>query len=401
VRERISTTPHASKHSVIFVTHTQYPHPEGLSFRIAGLAKYLESRNFNVFVIAPHLGEERQRAFGIHVPKMIRAPCQILRGIWFCRSRMVYRIMFAVVFSVAVLRRLPEIESLRPSVIVAEQQLSALPSLLLSTLLGTPCLIDDVLDWRSDACPVGFVRSIAQGIYRLLVTRFDGMIFSSHETARRYLSHQNPRVIVPNGVEPMAPGPKRRNGLIFVSSYYSDENRRALRNAVEIFLEVSNELDGTTMTIVGGPVNLIEPNTWKRIHSSAHVGVRGFVDESLKHRLLRESLVTIQPYFGPGVRGGARIKVLEALASGIILVSTSHGVEGVPGLQPGTHYLLANSIPEFVRIVRSVFMNPHAFSSIRVNALKLSERFSWEAVAEPIAPFLQSFVTPTSKSTLA
>jgi glycosyltransferase involved in cell wall biosynthesis len=394
-REEMSTRPSASKRSIIFVTHTQYPHPEGLSFRIAGLHKYLESRGFDIFVVAAQFGKRMPPPFGMHEPKIIQASCEMLQGLWFSKSRVLYRIVFTVVFSMAVLRRLAEIRSLMPSVIVAEQQLSAVPTLLLSTLLRTPCLIDDVLDWRTDAESERFAGSIVGGIYRLLATRFDAMIFSSHETARKYPAHQIRGVLVPNGVETIAPNLSKPKTLIFLSSYYSDENRRALRRAVEIFLELSKEHDDIMMTIVGGPPNLIEHSTWNRIRSSAHIRVMGFIDENLKQRLLRDSLVTVMPYFGPNVRGGSRIKALEALASGIILISTRQGVESIPGLRAGSHYLLANSIPEFVETLRSVLMNPTAFSSMTARALELSKRFSWEVAAEPIVAFLQAFATDT------
>jgi hypothetical protein len=134
----MSGRPNASKRPIIFVTHTEYPHPEGLSFRIAGLGEYLKSKGFDVFVVAPLFHRRTLPSFGMDVSKKIQASCEVFRGIWVSKWRVLLRIVFTIVFSVAVLRKLREIRSLIPSVIVAEQQLSALPSLLLSAVLRTP-----------------------------------------------------------------------------------------------------------------------------------------------------------------------------------------------------------------------------------------------------------------------
>lgn len=57
------------------------------------------------------------------------------------------------------------------------------------------------------------------------------------------------------------------------------------------------------------------------------------------------------------IGGGTRIKAYEAMAMGIPVVSTSVGIEGLD-VQPGRHFLLADSAPDFADAVISLVQQP-------------------------------------------
>lgn len=55
--------------------------------------------------------------------------------------------------------------------------------------------------------------------------------------------------------------------------------------------------------------------------------------------------------------GGVRIKVMEAMMTGKLVVSTSIGVQGIEGAKYGEHYLRANEPEEFVREIKWALAN--------------------------------------------
>src|SRR5205807_1576985 len=66
-------------------------------------------------------------------------------------------------------------------------------------------------------------------------------------------------------------------------------------------------------------------------------------------------VVEMPPYFArahaavvPILTGaGIRVKIVEAMANGRAIVSTSLGWEGLPGVEPGRHLLVADSPRDF------------------------------------------------------
>jgi glycosyltransferase involved in cell wall biosynthesis len=75
--------------------------------------------------------------------------------------------------------------------------------------------------------------------------------------------------------------------------------------------------------------------------------------------------------------GGFRGKTLEALASGVPLISTRLGVEGLKGKE-GEDYLVADSPLEFASKLTAVLKDEKLASKLSKNGRKLAEKFSWQ-----------------------
>jgi len=81
--------------------------------------------------------------------------------------------------------------------------------------------------------------------------------------------------------------------------------------------------------------------------------------------------------FGTGMRG----KVLEALALGRPVVTTSLGAEGL-GATPGRHLLVADGAAEFAAAVRRILDDPAFAAALGAEGRALVEaRFDWDAIA--------------------
>lgn len=125
-------------------------------------------------------------------------------------------------------------------------------------------------------------------------------------------------------------------------------------DAAEFFLDeiwplIVEREPGAMWTIVGrNPL----PRVLEAAEADDRIRVLGFVDDL--RRTVRDAAVFVCPYRDGG---GTRLKVLDALAMRKAMVSTSIGAEGLP-LEPGKHYLLADTAREFADRVIELFRHP-------------------------------------------
>lgn len=109
----------------------------------------------------------------------------------------------------------------------------------------------------------------------------------------------------------------------------------------------------------------------------AHVVVKGFVDDLWTE--IHDKQVAVIPL---QTGGGMRIKILELMACGKSIVSTSVGKEGIP-FENNIHGKVADTKEEFVRAVSNIFENPEQSFQFSYSSRKLiAEKFSWEAIAK-------------------
>ncbi len=84
------------------------------------------------------------------------------------------------------------------------------------------------------------------------------------------------------------------------------------------------------------------------------------------------------------IGGGSRIKILEALAMGKAVVSTSIGAEGL-AVSDGIHLLLADTPAEFASRTVELLTSPQECRRLGENGRRLVvERYSWDRAAEAL-----------------
>ncbi|NND95402.1 MAG: glycosyltransferase family 4 protein [Flavobacteriales bacterium] len=71
--------------------------------------------------------------------------------------------------------------------------------------------------------------------------------------------------------------------------------------------------------------------------------------------------------------GGIRIKIIEGMALGKVIISTSIGAEGI-GVTNGKNILLADSPAEFQKCLNDLLVNPHLMNELSRNARSFIER---------------------------
>ncbi|KKP67547.1 MAG: glycosyl transferase family 1 protein [Candidatus Roizmanbacteria bacterium GW2011_GWA2_35_19] len=98
-------------------------------------------------------------------------------------------------------------------------------------------------------------------------------------------------------------------------------------------------------------------------------------------KLFREADLFIAPIFGPG---GTRLKILAAMGSGIPVISTETGVEGLDVID-NIHVLTAKTPLQFVEKIEKILSDKGNYEKIRKNALLLvKSKYQWQGIANKL-----------------
>jgi glycosyltransferase involved in cell wall biosynthesis len=105
----------------------------------------------------------------------------------------------------------------------------------------------------------------------------------------------------------------------------------------------------------------------------SRIELRGPVEDAITE------LARCQAAVVPVLAGsGTRLKILEAWAAGLPVVSTGIGAEGLGG-RPGEHLLIADAAPEFAAAVTRVLTCKDLGVSLgNAGRLLLEKEFTWE-----------------------
>lgn len=259
----------------------------------------------------------------------------------------------------------------------------------------TPMVLDahDVIAKPAQRCYLrsrGWRRVAAWGKYRLalsvekaIMSRFD-RIFTLSEFDRRFLLDLHPAlpavtVPIPAGMD-LTPAAYRREPrrLLFLASYkYRPENvEAALWFHSRVLPLVRREIPEARFVVAG-----YGPPARLRALAERDPGtvVTGFVDDTdLEYK---RAAVFVAPIL---TGGGIIVKVLDALAAGTPVVTTSFGNEGVAA-RPGEEILVADAPEEFARAVVSLLRDPARAERLGASGKAFVQRhFGLDAVLERI-----------------
>jgi glycosyltransferase involved in cell wall biosynthesis len=87
--------------------------------------------------------------------------------------------------------------------------------------------------------------------------------------------------------------------------------------------------------------------------------------------------------------GGTRLKILESLALGTPVISTSKGAEGL-NLKPGRDYLMANTPDEFAACVIQLLKDAELRRTLSLQGRKaVEEMYDWDQIGKRFLEFLE------------
>jgi sugar transferase (PEP-CTERM/EpsH1 system associated) len=166
-----------------------------------------------------------------------------------------------------------------------------------------------------------------------------------------------------------ARGPDARHVLSVATMFYPPNVEGIQWFAEQVFPLIRQTSSETRFLIVGSrPPAHIQALA----QGDTGIDVTGYVAD-LEPVLAQSSVMVVPVHSGSGMR----VKILEAFARGIPVVSTTIGVEGV-GARGGEHLLVADDPPEFAAAVIQLLRDPeHAARLAAAGRRLVEERYDW------------------------
>jgi len=192
--------------------------------------------------------------------------------------------------------------------------------------------------------------------------------------------------VIPNGVDinyfkPLNSKIKRHN-IVFAGRMNAYPNEDAVIWFLkEIWPLLKKEVPDATFTIAGRNPT---PRIKKFAKNDPSILVTGYVDD------IRPFIAQAEVYICP-IRdgGGTKLKILDAMAMGKIIVTTTIGAEGL-GVIHERHVLIANDPKISASQVLLVFNNPDLRKYLSQNARQLVEKkYSWEIIGKKLNSLYQ------------
>ena len=165
----------------------------------------------------------------------------------------------------------------------------------------------------------------------------------SRDTLRASYTDLAPMIVIPNvvDVESYAESTRADSGnLLYVGRFDFWPNEQAADILVH---EIMPRLEHASLSLVG-----IAPTPWMRELDDPRITVTGAVDD-IRPFYQRAGMLVVPLHAG----SGTRLKVLEAFAAAVPVVSTEKGVEGLD-LVDDVHYVRAESTEEFVTAINGL-----------------------------------------------
>jgi glycosyltransferase involved in cell wall biosynthesis len=184
-------------------------------------------------------------------------------------------------------------------------------------------------------------------------------------------------VTIPIAVDTQALQPVSRAAeyqITTLGTLYYPPNADGIRwFAREVFPLIQAEVPRTTFTIVGKR----PPEDFYQLaeDNPGVITVAGYLPDLTS--CLEKTAVLVVPVRSGG---GMRVRILEALARGVPVVTTTTGAEGIQ-VRPGEDILIADTPVDFARAVIDLLKSPQLQQKLAQNGRSLAvARYDWQAV---------------------
>jgi glycosyltransferase involved in cell wall biosynthesis len=216
------------------------------------------------------------------------------------------------------------------------------------------------------------------------------------ERERQALLRRNPGLrieVIPNGVDVESflsssePNSLRRD-LIFVGSMkYHPNVDGACFFAREIWPAIRRQRPDLRFVIVGA-----QPTAEVlKLAEQPGITVTGTVDDV--RPFYRSALAAVVPL---RVGGGTRLKILEAMAAGVPVISTALGAEGL-SVTNGADILLADSPADFVECALMLTPVSELWKKLAEAGRSLARNYDWNAIGDKLLRFYDLHRTVASR----
>ncbi|ULA68503.1 MAG: Putative Glycosyl transferase, group 1 [Nitrospira sp.] len=216
-------------------------------------------------------------------------------------------------------------------------------------------------------------------------------VVSEEDRIRCEGAHPGQRVlVVPSGVDCQAIRPKPDHAmtspvLLFTGDMGAEPNVEAATVlATEVFPAIRREYPKAELRLVGR-------NPDPRVARLAGQGiiVTGAVPDMHVH--LRAATIYVAPHF---TGSGTRTKLLEAMAAGLPIITTSLGMEGMK-VQPGRDLLVADQPTDMIESIQTLLASQPDRERFAQAARHMAEVwYDWSRCLWPLEPLYHNLLAP-------
>jgi sugar transferase (PEP-CTERM/EpsH1 system associated) len=236
---------------------------------------------------------------------------------------------------------------------------------------------------------LGFMAKaiLMQGWEARIAARFDRSIVVSRKEGRLLHNedHSLRLSIIENGVDCdlFKPLPESASdpSILFLGVLSYPPNTDAVQWFVrEAWPSILSRIPGAQLHVAGHS----PPPALQHLHGKNGVSIHGYVEDP--QTLYSRATLVIAPL---RAGGGTRLKILEAMALGRPVVSTSIGCEGLEVIS-GEHLIVANGAHDFASAVIQALSSSDLRQRIATNARNLVEtRYSWRGIGHKLVDVYQ------------
>ena len=200
----------------------------------------------------------------------------------------------------------------------------------------------------------------------------------------------NKKVLVDEGINP-----DKIMGLV---PYYNDMSRYTrksnqrdilffgamarMENSLSALWFIDNVLPLLTDINIRFVILGSNPTAELKEKESSRIHVTGFVDSVEPY--FEESMCLVAPLV---LGAGIKVKILEAMSSGIPVITNDIGIEGIPAVD-GKHYYHCTTPQEYANMIRKIYNNELDVVCLEENAKKLLRKhFSKEGVSPKVLKY--------------
>jgi glycosyltransferase involved in cell wall biosynthesis len=213
------------------------------------------------------------------------------------------------------------------------------------------------------------------------VSDFDSEIIKNEEKIKS--------VVIPNGAGDEMFEDKIKNKstqkpiLLFLGNFFWLQNQEAAEYLLKKILpKLKNKLQNFTIIIAGQKAHAIKSN-------SKNVKIINIDPDDAKKvkELYNKSTLFIAPIFGPG---GTRLKILASMASGVPVISTNIGIEGLD-VHDKKHVMIANNADEFVNSIKKILLSKKLYNTLKNNSYELVKKnYNWKKISKMLEVVYQN-----------
>ena len=214
----------------------------------------------------------------------------------------------------------------------------------------------------------------------------DGVYLCSAADEQRLLDEisQPQTMVIPNAADvdyyqprPTDPPPDGRTVVFFGLLSYAPNIDGVIYFVREIWPLIAEAHPNACCKIIGGS----PPPSLKAL-AGPRIELTGFVPD-LRPHLAKAAAVVVPLRIG----GGTRLKIVEAMAMGKAIVSTTLGAEGIEAVR-GRDFLVEDDPAAFAQAVNRLLADPGLATQIGQSARQLAEdRYAWSGAARALEGF--------------